>query len=473
MECKIDERAEMTSRLPQYENDFSLTDMAKKNQEVDNKTLSKMQGDVLKKSNAFCGQEEPLPLSRETSSPQPYPFDALGDIMGSAAKCMYEIIEAPDAICGQSILGASAVAVQGLNDIFIDGRLHPVSLNLLSIAESGDRKSAVDAVATSPIRSHQKLLCDSKEKLDIIYNIKQEAWEEQNKKMIKKLDMSDIKNLAPPPPKPKEGIILAEEPTYEGLIELLAIGQSSLGLFSDEGGRFFNGHSMQKDHILKMAAGLSNLWDEKEVSRIRVGAGNKLLFNKRLSVHLMIQPIVLNQTLNQSVLLNQGFLNRCLMAFPQSLAGTRIYKEENIYQHDAIKRFYAVINTLLDVPAQEERIHLTLDREAKGEWISFVNSQEKLHGLERYFKIKGFLSKSGEMVLRLAGIITCVENPNAVHVSSNSIQQAISLLFWYQEELLRIYDMSMIEEKINQAIRVLEWLKAKKVKGQYFPISDI
>ena len=38
-----------------------------------------------------------------------------------------------------------------------------------------------------------------------------------------------------PPLKP---ILTTEEPTYEGLVKLLLVGQPSMGLFSDEGGRF-------------------------------------------------------------------------------------------------------------------------------------------------------------------------------------------------------------------------------------------
>ena len=43
------------------------------------------------------------------------------------------------------------------------------------------------------------------------------------------------------PVPPLHPLVLVEEPTYEGIVKYLAIGQPSVGLFSDEGGRFLEG----------------------------------------------------------------------------------------------------------------------------------------------------------------------------------------------------------------------------------------
>lgn len=57
--------------------------------------------------------------------PKPYPVDALGEILAPAVKALQSIVKAPDAICAQSILGATALACQAFANISIDGREIP------------------------------------------------------------------------------------------------------------------------------------------------------------------------------------------------------------------------------------------------------------------------------------------------------------------------------------------------------------
>ena len=74
----------------------------------------------------------PFPLERVIDEPEPYPMDALGPILGPAAKKMNEVIQAPDGICAQSVLGFAAHVVQGFANVSFDGRVYP--LNELSVA---------------------------------------------------------------------------------------------------------------------------------------------------------------------------------------------------------------------------------------------------------------------------------------------------------------------------------------------------
>jgi len=38
-----------------------------------------------------------------------------------------EVVKAPDALCGQAVLAAAAVAVQAYGNVVVDGRVHPTS----------------------------------------------------------------------------------------------------------------------------------------------------------------------------------------------------------------------------------------------------------------------------------------------------------------------------------------------------------
>ena len=133
--------------------------------------------------------------------------------------------------------------------------------------------------------------------------------------------------------------MLCDEPTLEGLEQLLERGQPSAGIFSDEGGRLIGGHAMNSDNALKTACGLSSLWDGKPLTRVRKGEGSKILYGRRLAVHLMIQPVVLMQLLSNEMLMGQGLLSRCLFSAPLPLAGTRKYQEVDLSKDPIILSF--------------------------------------------------------------------------------------------------------------------------------------
>ncbi len=87
---------------------------------------------------------EPLPLERAVDNPEPYPLDALGDTLSLSAKTLYNIVQAPDGICAQIILGYAVHTVQGHAIVEVDGRHYPLNNFFLSIASRSARKSEVD-----------------------------------------------------------------------------------------------------------------------------------------------------------------------------------------------------------------------------------------------------------------------------------------------------------------------------------------
>ena len=65
---------------------------------------------------------KPLPLQRELSPPNKFPFEALGPFLGAVAQKIHEVVKAPDSICGQSTLAVAALVAQAHADVYIDGR---------------------------------------------------------------------------------------------------------------------------------------------------------------------------------------------------------------------------------------------------------------------------------------------------------------------------------------------------------------
>ncbi|MCH9625810.1 MAG: hypothetical protein S4CHLAM123_09910 [Chlamydiales bacterium] len=130
------------------------------------------------------GSVQPLPLQRVILPPNPFPFEALGPILGLAAQRIHEVIQTSDAIAAQSVLSAAAFATQSFADIHIDGRVYPLSLFLLTVAESGDRKSAADRIAVKPIYEYEQMLAQRYRKEKESYQIHREAWGQQKQAIL-------------------------------------------------------------------------------------------------------------------------------------------------------------------------------------------------------------------------------------------------------------------------------------------------
>ena len=99
---------------------------------------------------------QPEPLRRELEPPDPYPIDALGDLLAPTAQLLRRVIQSPAEICAQSVLAAATLSTQGHADVLIDGRRFPLSEFFVTVGESGVRKSATDVAALAPVTQRQK-----------------------------------------------------------------------------------------------------------------------------------------------------------------------------------------------------------------------------------------------------------------------------------------------------------------------------
>jgi hypothetical protein len=420
---------------------------------------------------------EPKPLQRKLSAPTAFPVEALGEVLGDAARAMEEVIRAPLAICGNSVLAAAALAAQGHANFVIDGRRHPLSEFFITIGQTGERKSAVDGVALRPHRERQKQLLiryaaqlsEYERNADAFKKSKDEALAGGKTKSYE-AKRKALAELGDAPQKPLEPFLICEEPTYEGLVKMLANGQPSIGLFSDEGGRLIGGHGMNSDNLLKTAAGVSGLWDGKEISRVRAGDGAALLHGRRVSLHLMAQPDIAQIMLSNAVLLEQGLLSRCLVTWPTSTAGGRWYKEIDLSERPEIKRYTEAMLELLE---SELTVHegtanelaprdLQLHPDAKALWIAFHDEVEaQLVDGGKLCQIRGLANKAPEHAGRIAGILALVENLGCASISDKWMEAGITLTTHYLNEAMRLYEAGVSDPDIKEAEKLRQWLESR------------
>ncbi|TAM54171.1 MAG: DUF3987 domain-containing protein, partial [Burkholderiaceae bacterium] len=425
-------------------------------------------------ANQDNGQEAPEPLRRPMPEAEPYPLDALGKTLGDAAKAIHAGVQAPTALCATSVLAAASLAVQGLADVEIDGRTEPLTLWAVTIGESGERKSAVDELALGAHRKHEKQALEIYGEAMQEHLIEAAAFDAAQQKAKgagkgnREAIRQALKDVGEAPTMPLMPALIYGEPTLEGVQKQLIRGLPTLGLFSSDAGEFLGGWSMGREQRTRTGAALSKLWDNGCFDRVRAKADevSGKYYGRRLALHLMAQPVVAEGVLSDVVLIGQGFLPRCLLAWPQSTIGTRQYQGQNLNANPALRRYWAKIHALLDkglpiaAGTQNELAPpaLTLAPDAYQMWVRVLDGIERqMTEKGAYASVKAWASKAGSQVLRIAGVLTLIEDPDAHTIGEQAIEHAAELVLWHLGEAVRIVGTAAVPPEIRNAEKLRDW----------------
>lgn len=416
----------------------------------------------------------PEPLRRPMPAAAEYPLAALGDVLGAAAEAIHGVVKAPAALCGVSILAAASLAAQAQADVTIDGRAEPLSLWALTIAQSGERKTAVDDWALGAHRQHEKAALAAYDADSREFEAERAAFDSAiakakgGKGKSRAAIRAAIDAVGAPPEPPLVPLLTLGEPTLEGAQKQLIKGWPSLGLFSSDAGEFLGGYSMGREQKTRTAAAMSKLWDSGSFDRVRAKADevSGKYYGRRLALHLMTQPVIAEAVLSDATLTGQGFLARCLLAWPESTIGGREYEEKNLTENRALRRYWARMHELLDKPwplAEGTRNELkpralTLTADAKALWIQFQNAVEHESGAAgKYATVAAWANKAGAQALRVAGVLTLTESPDATVIDKGAIKRAAELVLWHLGEALRIVGTAAVPRRIRDAEALRDW----------------
>src|SRR5262249_10103635 len=261
------------------------------------------------------------------------------------------------AICSQSVLAAATLATQAHADIELPtGHARPLSSYYVTVAATGERKSAVDHEALWPVRRREAALRESYDTNALAHRNACEAWDAARHSNIKRLKgnrdaiRAALDALGPAPQPPLAPLLTCAEPTYEGMCRLLATGQPSIGIFAAEGGQFIGGHGMGDDARLRTAAGLSAAWDGDPIRRVRATDGVMFLPGRRVAMHLMAQPDVAARWMSDPLLIDQGLMSRVLATAPEPASGTRMWHDPSPASEVAMQRYGARLLDIMERP---------------------------------------------------------------------------------------------------------------------------
>lgn len=415
---------------------------------------------------------EPEPLRPMDAEPEAaFPVAALGPVLAGAVDALREGIQAPTPLIANAVLAATGAAVQHIANVDRDGARIPCSIFALTIADSGERKTSVDAEACKALRERQRELDAEHRKARADYEARKDAWESERKRILPKTKdyaakQRALADLGPQPEEPARPVVFVADATREGLERVYRGGWPSCAVITSEGAIITGGHGMRENRALATIGGFSLLWDGLLPANARAGAGVHTGGAVRCSMHLMLQQIAAERWLGDPEVAGQGILSRYLITWPVSTQGERPYRALDLDADPRMVRYHNALLDALHVPHPlDEHGHLApralrLNADARQAWIKYFNTVEAGQ-LDTPRALRPWTAKAGEHALRLAGVLTLAEHPNATAITLDTMRDAIRIATWYGEEGRRIVEGRAPDPVTLDAEKLLQWMRTE------------
>lgn len=434
----------------------------------------------------------PLPLSIQTQ-PEPYPLDALPETVRLAVREVQAFTKAPIPLVASSALAAISLAIQAHVDVKREEKLTgPVGLFLLTIADSGERKSTCDGFFMQAIREYESQQIEEAKPLMSDFQAAQEAWEAKRNGIKEKIrqhakngkptgeqedTLRHLEHDKPDPPKVLK--LIYGDATPEALKWSLGKLWPSGGVISSEAGIVFGAHGMGKDSVMRNLATLNQLWDGVDIATERRASESFTVQGARLTIALQVQEATLRSFFDRSGQLARGtgFLARFLIALPESTQGYRPFSEAP-ESWPALAKFNQRISAILaqDAPIVENGglspALLSLSPETKAAWIRFHDALEaELKAGGELYSVRDVASKSADNAARLAALFEVFEHGIGETIGINAFEGAARIAAWHLNEARRFFSELVLPERLSNASHLNQWLVDYCQKEQTLSIS--
>lgn len=419
----------------------------------------------------------PQPL-RRYERPEPYPVEQLPPIIREAVEEVGGYVQAPPALVAASALSAVSAAIQTRFSIQRDAALRgPAALYILTIAESGERKSTIDRLFTSPIREWEARQAHEAKELMAQYQAALEDWESEGASLNASLQNGSsadqvgtefnprVRHELNKPQPPRIPRVMRGDDTPEALAKALA-EYPVAAVISAEAGVIFGSHGMSPENVVRNLAQANAMWDGDAIDQGRISRERVRVEGMRVTMGLQVQPAVLQSFIQKTGGLARGigFLARFLFANPESTQGHRFYAEPPS-DMPALRAFHDRVTTLLSMEAEFDAFgrlvphYVCLDREAHTCWFRFHDEvEEQMGGDDLYSGIKDVASKAAENAARLACCLHVFGNSTEAAICRATMADACSLMRWYLDEAVRFGRVSELTDEVRHAEKLEEWL---------------
>nr|DAI76260.1 MAG TPA: Protein of unknown function (DUF3987) [Caudoviricetes sp.] len=429
---------------------------------------------------------EPLPLT-ETVSRAVFPTSALPEKVATFVRSAARSIGVDEGVIGSMVLAVLSAATVGRVRVKAWGSLvERTVLWVLIVAEPGERKTSVFAIARRPLESIQdKLqaeamigrraalgrlaaanaaLKDAERELAAAYGGADDptadeasAAEAVEGAMAKLEAAAERASASAVPDLPR---LVASDVTPEALHDLMAAQGGRLALFIPEGQSLLHrlanaGTGSDLEPYLDGHAGDAMVRD-------RVSRSVDAVEDPSLVMAVMTQPEVFSSKATDEMRWS-GFLDRFVLVRPRSLAGTRSARAPEIGAFERMDYEHAVEHMVREFWPLTEPRHVGLTRDAEDVAVAFHDEIEPTlrRGAQAPGRSAGWAKKMVGAMLRIAGTLAVAQDPTTTEISADQVRAAVELMRFYEAHTSTVNRTLLdreLSDQLGYATRVLDAL---------------
>tara|TARA_R110000868_G_scaffold21535_10_gene89178 strand:- start:49 stop:1455 length:1407 start_codon:yes stop_codon:yes gene_type:complete len=411
-------------------------------------------------------------------------FELLPELMKAAISCLQQLHNTPDALAMPAVLGVANLAAMPHYRIdTIKFGIKPISLYILCMLPTGMRKSTNYNEVSVGIERYEQQQWDRLRNDAIRYELDEKVYKKNSAKYIKDQEENGAFGTvaAPEPVRARETAeYRLKKATLNGIIDQLK-SQSFVGLFSDEAGEFFNGHSFQggrdaQSKSIEMSAALTTMWDGGTITR-QTGMDSTRLSNRAVNMMFFLQEETVREFINNPVFSAQGFVHRILVTQSGSVPKMRLDLSDAAIEQDRQIRaqldpFHARIESII-----AQKLQLREDREfelqprilrmtdtARMIFAHFHN--ERLNSVDQELRNwAGFGERLLEHALRIAGTLAAFEG--AAEITDQHAAAAMDLMDFFIEQRINL-ELGISSRNMSQTLgveRLGQWMQDRAFVG--------
>jgi hypothetical protein len=384
-----------------------------------------------------------------------YPVDAFPKVAREAILEMQCNVKAPLSLIATSFLSAMSVTAQAQVKIrlSIGGQPRPVSLYTIIIAESGERKTAVDNIVSKPLHAFDE--ASEKKHVDAVlrYETEFHRWKAVRDTLTRRFAKATCddqptfeferrltEHFKSEPIKPRLRRLIWQDTTERAILDALEGESESLALVADEG------EIVLRSPLLTKTGVVNKTWDGGPIMLARAKGVNFSARDVRLTISLQVQSAVVQNYLRKrdNMPRSAGFFARFLVVWPPSTQGKR-FTNGIEPTWGSTEKFHATLERMLShqatdqTPNTVEQIVYEFDDDAKMAWNQFVNQVELNIRPGQYLDdIHDFAAKAGEIAARIAALFHHFSEQQG-KISVDTLQQAITVVNFHIGEFKRIF----------------------------------
>jgi putative DNA primase/helicase len=429
-----------------------------------------------------AGWPEPQELA-SVGCPELYPRAALPDAIRSAVDEVQGFTQAPVALVAASALAALSLSAQALADVRrAEGLSGPSGLYFMTVADSGERKTASDHFFTGPVRQWEVEQIEAAKPILSDFRATQGAWTARRDGLLAAIRQAQSKgkstadleralqDLEPlQPVAPRLPRILRADSTSEALAYNLVFEWPSAGVMSSEAGTVLGGHAMSRESRMRNLALLNCVWDGGSLPISRRASESFTVRGARLTMGLQAQPAAITAFVNEAggLARGMGFIARFMCAWPTSTQGTRIYRDPPA-AWPALSAYTDGLIALLDTRPNIDTdgvLHppvLDLSREGKTLWRKFHDDVEReLAEAGELAEVRDVASKAADNVARLACLFHVYGQGAAGEIGPATVEAAGCIVSWHLLEARRFFRGLATPPDVARAVKLDRWLLSR------------